>query len=193
MKPLTAFLLSLISIFPCCADKNIPKLPLTTIRYTYGSQMIAYPEYSVTFMTREDSVLAIVFNIDEIQYSLYRITQPDVMKKMKDIIIKEKMYKYKDSYSNPHVLDGDGWTFYAGFKDDVDDRHQHYESISSGGSNKWPKGDGLKLIRQAMNEALSSAEFLRLCDENGNEITKDPNEEVTENTEAENENQDEQD
>lgn len=191
MKRITAALLSILSIFTCCADKNVPKLPLTTIRYTYGSQMIAFPEYSVTFMTREDSVFAIVFNIDEIKYSLYRITQPDVMRKLKDIIIKEKMYKYKDSYSNPYVLDGDGWSFYAGFKDDVDDRHQHYESISSGGSNKWPKGDGLKKIRQAMNDALTDAEFLYICDENGKEISKDPNEEGTDNQEAANENQDE--
>lgn len=186
MKRLTTVLLSILSIFPCCADKNVPKLPLTTIRYTYGSQMIAYPEYSVTFMTRKDSVFAVVFNIDEIQYSLYHITQPDVMKKMKDIIIKEKMYKYKDSYSNPYVLDGDGWSFYAGFKDDIDDRHQHYESIYSGGSNKWPKGDGLKLIREAMNKALTDAEFLYICDENGKELIKDGNKE-----EEETENQDE--
>lgn len=177
MKPLTTFFLSLLSIFPCCSGKNVPKLPLTTIRYTYGSQMTVYPEYNVTIMSRNDSVLAIVFDLDKIQYSLYHITQPDVMKKMKDIIIKEKMYNYKDSYSNPYVLDGDGWSFYAGFKDDVADRHQHYESIYSGGSNKWPKGKGLTKIREAMNQALTDAEFIRICDENGNEITSNPNEE----------------
>ncbi len=174
MKKITTALLSLLSIFPCCADKQpAPKLPLKEISYTAGSQMIAYPETSMRFFTSNDSVFAVVFDINQIQYSRYLVKKEDVMKQMKQIILDEKMYRYKSSYSNPYVLDGDGWSFYASFFDDVDDRHKHMEWISSGGSNKYPKGNGLKLIREAMQEALTDAQFLYICDENGNEVTEE--------------------
>ena len=185
MKKLTTALLSLLSIFTCCADKHpAPRLPLTDISYTYGSQMIAFPEISMRFFTANDSVFAIVFNIDQIQYSRYLITQEGVMQRMKQIILDEKMYKYKSSYSNPHVLDGDGWSFNASFCDDVDERHKHMEWISSGGSNKWPSGKGLKRIESAMKEALTDAQFLYICDENGQVVSEAPEAEdtVTEDT-----------
>lgn len=173
MKKLTTALLSLLSIFTCCADKQpAPRLPLTDISYAAGSQMIAYRETNMRFFTANDSVFAIVFNIDQIQYSRYLIKQEGVMQRMKQIILDEKMYKYKSSYSNPNVLDGDSWSFNATFCDDVDDRHQHMEWISSGGSNKWPKGKGLKRIESAMKEALTDAQFLYICDENGNEVSE---------------------
>lgn len=175
MKKLTTALLSLLSIFTCCADKpSAPRLPLSDISYTYGSQMIAFPVFSMRFFSANDSVFAIVFKIDQIQYSRYLIKQEGVMQRMKQIILDEKMYRYKSSYSNPHVLDGDGWSFNATFCDDVDDRHQHMEWISSGGSNKWPGGKGLKRIESAMKEAMTDAEFLYICDENGHEVSEAP-------------------
>lgn len=188
MKKLTSALLSLLSIFTCCADKpSAPRLPLSDISYTYGSQMIAFPVFSMRFFSANDSVFAIVFNIDQIQYSRYLIRQEGVMQHMKQIILDEKMYRYKPSYSNPHVLDGDGWSFNATFRDNVDERHQHMEWISSGGSNKWPKGNGLKLIRQAMQDALVDAQFLYNCDEHGNELTEVPATEAPEDEESSNE------
>lgn len=173
MKKLTTILLAVLSIFTCCADRQpAPKHPLTDIHYTAGSQMYAYPSTDMHFFVAHDSIFAIVFDIHQYQYSRYLITQPNVMQRMRQIILDEKMYRYKSSYYNPYVLDGDGWSFNATFLDDVDASHQHAETISSGGSNKWPKGDGLKLIHSAMLDALTDAQFLYLCDEEGNEVAR---------------------
>ncbi len=188
MKKITTALLSLLSIFPCCADKQqAPKLPLTDISYRFGSQMIAFPEFSMRFFSANDSVFAVVFDIDQIQYSRYLIKQEGVMKQMKQIILDEKMYRYKSSYSNPYVLDGDGWSFNASFSDDVDERHKHMEWINSGGSNKWPGGKGLSRIENAMKEAMTDAQFLYICDENGQEVSEEPDTEDAETEETSNE------
>ncbi len=175
MKRLTTALLSILSIFTCCADKQkAPRLPLTKISYRYGSQMIQYPSTDMTFFVEGDSTYAVVFDINTIKYSRYLINDTELMKRMKDIITEEKMYKYKGSYNNPNVLDGDSWSFHASFTDDVDDRHTHYEGISSGGSNSWPRGKGLKTIEDVMKKALTEAQFLYICDNRGKEIPDVP-------------------
>ena len=70
-----------------------------------------------------------------------------VLSHIQDIIKSYKMYKYKERYL-PYfdVRDGYMWDFYARFSDG--------ESISSGGSNAWPKNDGLGAIRAYVTEVL---------------------------------------
>lgn len=175
MKRITSILLSLLSIFPCCADKQpAPTLPLTRISYRYGSQMIRYPSTDMTFFTENDSVFAIVFDIEEIKYRRYLIKQEGLMQELNDIFLENKMYKYKSSYNDPNVLDGDGWSFNAKFSGLDEQGKKQKLSISSGGSNAWPKGNGLSLIRDAMKRALEGAQYLFVCDEEGHEIPDVP-------------------
>ena len=71
----------------------------------------------------------------------------------KQIVLEEKMYGYKESYSPIFkVLDGYSWHLRVRFSDGT--------SISSGGSNARPEGDGLKRLENYLNQLIADADSI---------------------------------
>jgi hypothetical protein len=71
----------------------------------------------------------------------------------KQIIIEEKMYKYKEHYRpSMEVLDGEGWHFAAKFSDGT--------RIYSSGSNAWPRGNGLGRIQGYLLKLIADADTI---------------------------------
>ena len=82
----------------------------------------------------------------------------EVMKRFRQIIEEEKMYKYKESYlPSFEVLDGWGWSFRARFSDG--------SSIYSHGSNASPGDNGLSRIRGYMQELVQGGVQVEFLDE----------------------------
>jgi hypothetical protein len=68
-------------------------------------------------------------------------------------VLEEKMYGYKESYSPIFkVLDGYSWHLRVRFSDGT--------SISSGGSNARPEGDGLKRLENYLNQLIADADSI---------------------------------
>lgn len=71
----------------------------------------------------------------------------------KQIIIEEKMYKFKEHYRpSMEVLDGEGWHFAAKFSDGT--------RIYSSGSNAWPRGNGLGRIQGYLLKLIADADTI---------------------------------
>jgi hypothetical protein len=71
----------------------------------------------------------------------------------KQIIIEEKMYKYKEHYTpRMEVLDGEGWHFAAKFSDGT--------RIYSSGSNPGPRGNGLGRSQGYLLKLIADADTI---------------------------------
>lgn len=175
MKNLIPLSIMLFSLFSWCTANNPkPKHPLVEVQYRHGSQMNINPDFDMTFLTRGDSVVAIVY--DEVRWSkcLYRITEPGIMDTLRHLMMEYKMYNYDDHYTNPHVFDGWFWTYHAKFQDPSATSSSDYQYLSSSGSNSSPRNGGLSALRSRMKQAMESAEFLYTCDDRGAEIPDVP-------------------
>lgn len=173
--------MSLLSMFmtSCFGGKKEPIRPLVSLHYRYGSQMHMIP--SVYFDVKKDStgIIATTYNQKSNRYECIQINDDQLMQKFTDVILKYKMYNYKGSYNNPHVLDGDSWGFSAKFHDETSTWETHDQDyISSGGSNAWPKDDGLSEISRLFKEAQEQATFLYVCDEEGDRMPSHLEQEV---------------
>lgn len=158
-----------LSLFSCSTAQKMPEQPLVKVSYTYGSQMIRYSEFDVTIMSEGDSVYAITFDQDMEQRCRYRITEPHLMDTLRTIIEQNKMYEYESHYINRMVLDGWAWNYSAYFEDKGNPPTGTY--LSSSGSNARPKNStGLHQLEVRMKKALSTAEFLYTCNDEGQEI-----------------------
>jgi hypothetical protein len=72
------------------------------------------------------------------------------LEKLKQIIVEEKMMKYKEHYRPVfEVLDGYMWHFEATFSEGA--------RVYSSGSNARPGGDGLKRVREYLTELVADA------------------------------------
>ena len=72
------------------------------------------------------------------------------VEKLKQIIVEEKMMKYKEHYRPVfEVLDGYMWHFEATFSEGA--------RVYSSGSNARPGGDGLKRVREYLTELVADA------------------------------------
>ena len=168
--------MSILTLFASCFSCRLtpkPKRPLVSVYYHYGSQMLPWPSVSIRVNQDSTGITAIVFDRDSIRYGCYRIHDEALMQKLTDVIMQHKMYRYKRSYINPYVLDGDSWGFGATFHDSTSTLDTYEEDhFSSGGSNRWPKGDGLRELSRVLKEAMQSAELLYHCDEEGARLTE---------------------
>lgn len=171
---LSMSILSLLAACCSCHRAVKPHRPLVALSYSDGSQMEVYP--AISFDVRQDStgsITAIVFDPRAYSFYRYRITDATLMQRLADVIMEHRMYRYRSSYVNPHVLDGDHWSFHATFRDSTSTIDTYdADHISSGGSNAYPRGDGLKAIHRVLQEAMQSAELLYLCDEEGTPIAE---------------------
>lgn len=72
------------------------------------------------------------------------------LEKLKQIIVEEKMMKYKEHYRPVfEVLDGYMWHFEATFSEGA--------RVYSSGSNARPGGDGLNRVREYLTELVADA------------------------------------
>jgi len=174
-------MLSGLSIFSACAlggpkateEGKMPKRPLISVYYSYGSQMHRNPDtrFTVKRDQEDGQIYCINYNRKEDRFELYHIADTSLMERINEVIREHKIYRYKRSYNNPDVLDGSSWGFEAQYGDSTSTRDTYWEDrLRSGGSNAWPKDDGLKIIQGIVNEAMSAAEYLYPCDQEGRSI-----------------------
>jgi len=135
-----------------CAPKKMPEGDLLSVEYTRSGTMAGY-EYEGRL--KQDSTGGFVLHAMRETYGpLYEKKLDDVVvRKFRQIIEEEKMYKYKEVYRpTMEVLDGWGWSFHATFSDG--------SVISSHGSNASPRDNGLHRIRGLMQELAEDGEEL---------------------------------
>lgn len=129
-----------------CALKKMPDGELVSVEYTRSGTMAGYVYEG---HVERDSTGAFVLRAMKENYGPLFEKKLDVatMRKFRQIIEEEKMYKYKESYTPMlEVLDGWSWSFHATFSDG--------SVISSHGSNASPRDNGLNRIRDYMAELI---------------------------------------
>lgn len=129
-----------------CALKKMPEGELVSVDYTYSGTMAGYVYEG---HVERDSTGAFVLRAMKENYGPLFEKELDVeaMRKFRQIIEEEEMYKYKESYMPMmEVLDGWGWSFHATFSDG--------SVILSHGSNASPGDNGLDRIRNYMAELI---------------------------------------
>ena len=127
-----------------CGLKKMPEGELVKLEFTRSGTMSGY-EYEGRVM--QDSTGSFVLRaMKESRGPLFeKNLDAEAMKKFRQIIEEEKMYKYKEVYRPiMQVLDGWSWSFKAAFSDG--------SVISSHGSNAGPGDEGLKRVRGYMEE-----------------------------------------
>lgn len=131
-----------------CEVKRMPEGNLVRVELTRSGTMAGY-EYEGR--VGQDSTGAFVLRAMKENYGplFEKKLDGEVMKRFRQIIEEEKMYKYKERYlPMMEVLDGWSWSFEAKFDDG--------SKIYSHGSNARPKDDGLERIRELMDELIQN-------------------------------------
>ena len=137
----------------CGIKAQMPDSELTSLTYTRSGMMAGY-QYEGRLEKTDSGI--IVKAMRESYGPLYQLTiDTKTLAKFRAIIEEEKMYEYKERYLPPfEVLDGYMWSFYAHFTDD--------KSISSGGSNAAPGGNGLTRIRDLFIELANDPKAVQI-------------------------------
>ena len=129
-----------------CAMKKMPEGELVRVEFSrHGTMARAEFEGCV----EQDSTGTFVLRAMKDTYGplFEKKLDAEMMQRFRQIIVEEKMYKYKERYTPMmEVLDGWSWSFSAKFSDG--------SSISSHGSNAGPKGDGLSRIWSYMQKLV---------------------------------------
>lgn len=141
---------ALIGLVGCRAQ--VPEGQLQSIEYTTTGTMAGYiyegraeqnPDGSFTLKSKKENYGPLYCK---------QISRAD-MDSLSQIIIDEKMYKYKERYLPKfEVLDGEGWHFQATFSDGT--------HISSHGSNAWPGGSGLSRIQGYLQKLIAGSDCI---------------------------------
>ena len=153
---LPALIGGLISLMGCTPRKVMPEAELVSVELTRSGTMAGY-QYKGH--AEADSTGGFVLQAMKEYYGpLYekRIGKEE-MAKFRQIIMEEKMYKYKDSYTPMmRVLDGRSWHFEANFADGT--------RIYSHGENASPRGEGLERIQNLMDDLIKDGILLESPD-----------------------------
>lgn len=134
-----------------CGTKA-PEGDLLSLEYTISGMRSGY-EYEGHVEQGSDSAFVLTA-MKESYGPLYqkRIGKEEV-NGLRQIVLEEKMYGYKERYSPIFkVLDGYSWHLRVRFSDGT--------SISSGGSNARPEGDGLKRLENYLNQLIADADSI---------------------------------
>ena len=136
----------MLSLVGCASKKVMPAGDLVGVSYTQSGTMAGY-EYEGR--VEQDSTGVFVLRAMKENYGplFEKRVDAEVMRKFRQIIEEEQMYAYKESYEPKfEVLDGTMWSFHAVFSDGT--------TISSGGANASPDGNGLTRIVNYMTELI---------------------------------------
>lgn len=136
---------------------QVPEGDLLSVEYTESGTMAGYI-YEGHVKKNPDGT----FVLKAMKENYGPLFQKQISKEAADtirqIIIEEKMYKYKEHYRpKMQVLDGYGWHFAAKFSDGT--------SIYSSGSNARPGGNGLGRINGYMRHLIEDADTVAEADE----------------------------
>ena len=147
---------SLFSLFSC-VSKKMPEGDLVSVEFTRIGTM-ARPEFEGH--VNKDSTGAFVLKaMKETCGPLFeKKLDAGPMKKFRQIIEEEKMYRYKEAYRPMmEVLDGWSWSFEARFSDG--------SKIYSHGFNAGPRDNGLSRIRGYMHELIQDGVQIEFLEE----------------------------
>ena len=129
-----------------CEVKRMPEGNLVRVELTRSGTMAGY-EYEGR--VKQDPTGAFVLRAMKESYGplFEKKLDAETMKKFRQIIEENNMYKYKESYRPKfEVLDGWSWMFTARFSDG--------SKIYSHGFNAGPRDNGLGKIRGLMDELI---------------------------------------
>lgn len=129
------------------AKKAMPEGYLKSLQFsTHGT--MCFPTYYFSVDSDDDGSIWLTHISDEGDTTKVAVGR-GLLYDLRDIIEKDGLYKLEKSYSpKMEVMDGDGWSFYAGF--------DSKESISSGGSNAWPKKISFGRLRALLDSTYQA-------------------------------------
>ena len=149
-KYMICMIAALTGLVGCGAQ--VPEGDLLSVEYTESGTMAGYI-YEGRMKQNPDGT----FILKAMKENYGPLYQKQISKEAADtirqIIIEEKMYKYKEHYRPKlEVLDGYGWHFQATFSDGT--------RIYSSGSNAWPRGNGLGRIQGYLQRLIADADSI---------------------------------
>ena len=140
----------ILSLIGCGTPE--PTGELLSVDYTHSGTMAGYIYEG---RVKQDSNGNFVLTAMKENYGplFQKQISKEAVDSFKQIIIEEKMYKYKEHYRpSMEVLDGEGWHFAAKFSDGT--------RIYSSGSNAWPRGNGLGRIKGYLLKLIADADTI---------------------------------
>ena len=140
----------ILSLIGCGTPE--PTGELLSVDYTHSGTMAGYIYEG---RVKQDSNGNFVLTAMKENYGplFQKQISKEAVDSFKQIIIEEKMYKYKEHYRpSMEVLDGEGWHFAAKFSDGT--------RIYSSGSNAWPRGNGLGRIQGYLLKLIADADTI---------------------------------
>lgn len=149
-KYLMCMIAGMMSLIGCGVHE--PQGELLSVEYTHSGTMAGYI-YEGRVKQNPDGRYVLTA-MKENYGPLYRKQiSKEAVDSFKQIIIDEKMYKYKEHYRpSMEVLDGEGWHFAAKFSDGT--------RLYSSGSNAWPRGNGLGRIQGYLQKLIADADSI---------------------------------
>lgn len=150
MKGFMACLMGSVLSLLSCSRATMPESELESVEFTRSGTMAGF-EYEGR-VKKDSSGVFVLRAMKETYGPLFeKQLTAEQMTRFREIIVEEKMYKYKERYTPMmEVLDGWSWEFHAKFADG--------SCIYSHGSNASPRGEGLHKIRQYMVELIQDSE-----------------------------------
>lgn len=149
-KLMFCMIAGILSLIGCGTPE--PTGELLSVDYTHSGTMAGYIYEG---RVRQDSNGNFVLTAMKENYGplFQKQISKEAVDSFKQIIIEEKMYKYKEHYTpRMEVLDGEGWHFAAKFSDGT--------RIYSSGSNAWPRGNGLGRIQGYLLKLIADADTI---------------------------------
>lgn len=140
----------ILSLIGCGTPE--PTGELLSVDYTHSGTMAGYIYEG---RVKQDSNGNFVLTAMKENYGplFQKQISKEAVDSFKQIIIEEKMYKFKEHYRpSMEVLDGEGWHFAAKFSDGT--------RIYSSGSNAWPRGNGLGRIQGYLLKLIADADTI---------------------------------
>ena len=149
-KIVTGLLASMLGTLTACGQlATMPEGKLLNVEYTESGTMAGF-QFEGRVNTGKNGVVRMEVSSESYGPVVKKKVNANVLDDLRKIIEEEKMYAYKENYQPSfEVLDGESWYFNAAFEND--------KYISSGGSNAWPAGDGLKRIKGYLQSLIGDS------------------------------------
>lgn len=149
-KIMICMIAGLMSMTGCGAHE--PEGELVSIEYTESGTMAGYI-YEGRVKQNPDGTFVLMAMKENYGPLFQKQISKEAVDTFKQIIIEEKMYKYKEHYRpKMQVLDGYGWHFAAKFSDGT--------RLYSSGSNARPGGNGLGRIQGYLQRLIADADSI---------------------------------
>ena len=149
-KYMICMIAALTGLVGCGAQ--VPEGDLLSVEYTESGTMAGYI-YEGRMKLNPDGTFVLKAMKENYGPLYQKKISKEAVDTIRQIIIEEKMYKYKEHYRpKMQVLDGYGWHFAAKFSDGT--------RLYSSGSNAWPRGNGLGRIQGYLQRLIADADSI---------------------------------